>query len=257
MAERADVLVIGGGVVGVSAAHALAERGIEALLLERGEICSGCSHGNAGWVFPSHALPIPGPGVLRQARGWLLDPDGPLYIRPRASPALARWLWRFLGACNEAAERRAFALRRDLSLASLARYRELAEIPGLEFGFEQRGILLVCRGRAELAAAEREVEILNEFGGEARRLDAKELRERVPACAGDLAGGVHFSADAHLTPDRFVRGLASEAQRIGARLRNRNRGAADGALRPSPAPGDHARRDRSGPDRPRHRCLGA
>ncbi|MCE2391080.1 MAG: FAD-dependent oxidoreductase [Proteobacteria bacterium] len=219
MAERADVVVIGGGVVGVSAAHALAERGIRAQLLERGEICSGCSHGNAGWVFPSHALPIPGPGVLRQALGWLLDPDGPLYIRPRASLSLARWLWSFLGACNRAAERRAFALRRELSLASLVRYRELAELPGLEFDFEQRGILLVCRSRAELAEAEREIGILREFGGEARRLDANELRERVPACAEDLAGGVHFSADAHLTPQRFVHGLASEAQRLGVRLR--------------------------------------
>ena len=49
------------------------------LLLERGEICSGASHGNGGWIFPSDSAPMPGPGVIREALPWLLDPESPLY----------------------------------------------------------------------------------------------------------------------------------------------------------------------------------
>ena len=74
MAEHSDVLVIGGGVIGVCTAYSLAERGIRPRLVERDEICSGCSHGNAGWVFPSHSMPIPAPGVIRRSFRWLADP---------------------------------------------------------------------------------------------------------------------------------------------------------------------------------------
>ncbi|NIM61843.1 MAG: FAD-dependent oxidoreductase, partial [Acidobacteria bacterium] len=60
LAQRCDVIVVGGGVVGVCTAYSLVERGVRTTLLERGEICSGASHGNGGWIFPSESAPIPG-----------------------------------------------------------------------------------------------------------------------------------------------------------------------------------------------------
>ncbi len=219
MAEHSDVLVIGGGVIGVCTAHSLAERGIRTRLVERDEICSGCSHGNAGWVFPSHSMPIPAPGVIRRSFRWLADPDGPLYIKPRPSPALLRWLWEFRGACSERAMRRSYALRRELSLASLERYSKLATLPGFEFGFEQRGLLLAFKTREGLAEGEHELSILSSLGGVGQLLSTDELRERIPLLARDLAGGVSLPDDAHITPGDFVRGLAREAARLGVDLR--------------------------------------
>ena len=69
--ERVDVAVAGGGIIGVCVADALTARGARVALLERGDLCSGASYGNAGWVFPSHCLPIPQPGVIRNALHWL------------------------------------------------------------------------------------------------------------------------------------------------------------------------------------------
>jgi D-amino-acid dehydrogenase len=218
-ASRAEVVVVGGGVIGVCAAFSLAERGLRPVLLERGEICSGASHGNAGWIFPSHAMPIPGPGVVRQSLRWLADPESPLYIRPRASAEFARWMAAFLRACTGGRAREAFRLRRDLGLASLERYEKLAALPGLDFGFERRGILLACRTSAALREVEEELELLRAHGGSAEPLSADALRERAPALSPDVAGGAWLSADAHLTPDRFVRGLAAEAVRRGADVR--------------------------------------
>ena len=117
--QNSDVLVVGGGVIGVCTAYALQERGVSTTLVERGEICAGASHGNGGWIFPSESAPIPGPGVIRESLPWLIDPESPLYIRPRPSLALLRWMWRFRAACNEPDMRRSFSLRRALSLASL------------------------------------------------------------------------------------------------------------------------------------------
>ena len=83
MSERFDVAIVGGGVIGVAAADLLAARGARVVLLERGEVASGASYGNAGWISPSHGTPLPAPGVIRQALRWLFDPESPFYVKPR------------------------------------------------------------------------------------------------------------------------------------------------------------------------------
>jgi D-amino-acid dehydrogenase len=216
--QKPDVLVVGGGVVGVCTAYSLVERGVRTILIERGEICSGASHGNAGWVCPSESAPLPGPGAIREALPWLIDPESPLYIRPRPSLSLLRWLWRFRAACNETALRESFQLRRALSLASLERYAKLAELGGVAFGFTQAGLAVAYRTREALVEAQHEVNLLEAAGGSAKWLSADELCQRIPALASDLAGGIEFPADAHITPGEFVRGLAVEAERCGLKI---------------------------------------
>jgi D-amino-acid dehydrogenase len=218
MTDRPDVVVVGGGVIGVCTAYSLAERGVRTTLVERGEICSGASHGNGGWIFPSESSPIPAPGVIRQALPWLLDPESPLYIRPRLSLALLRWLWRFRAACNETAANEGFRLRRALSLGSLERYAKLAELEGVAFGFQQQGLLIAYRERAALREVEHELSLLAAEGGVAKRLSPGELCQRIPALSPNLAGGVEFPSDAHITPGDFVRGLAAELERRGVAI---------------------------------------
>src|SRR5262245_6323839 len=134
MTDSYDVAVIGGGVIGVASACALAERGARVLLLERGEICSGASYGNAGWISPSHGTPLPSPGVVTQALRWLGDPESPFYVKPRFELALVRWLIGFLRASTAARAATTMRLNRELIVASLAMYRELFE-SGADFHF--------------------------------------------------------------------------------------------------------------------------
>jgi D-amino-acid dehydrogenase len=218
VSERPDVLIVGGGVVGVCTAHCLVERGVRTTLLERGEICSGASHGNGGWIFPSESAPIPGPGVIREALPWLLDPESPFWIRPRANLALLRWLWDFRRACNASALRESFRLRRALSLASLERFTEFAEKLDLDFGFTQRGLTLVFQTAKAMRDARHEVDLLEAAGGSAKWLGVKALRERVSSLSPELAGGLEFTDDAHITPGDFVRGLAADVARRGAAI---------------------------------------
>jgi D-amino-acid dehydrogenase len=219
--QRSDVLIIGGGVIGVCTAHSLAERGVSATLLERAEICSGASYGNAGWICSSLTAPIAGPGTIRHALPWLLDPESPLYIRPRPSLALMRWLWRFQRACNQPAMRRSFQLRRALALASLERHAALAKLEGVQGAAKQRGLLVAYRTGEALRDAESELALLEAEGGSVRRLDAEAMSLRMPALRSDLAGGLELPIDAHLTPDLFVTSLAAEAARRGAVIRTR------------------------------------
>jgi D-amino-acid dehydrogenase len=216
---RIRVLVVGGGVIGVACALYLAERGARVTLVERDEVCSGASHGNAGWVSPSLAVPLPAPGVVRRALRWLLDPESPFYVRPRPSPALARWLLAFARASRASRMRETARVCHALSLASRACYEELAKLPGLEFGFSPRGILVACATPDGLAHAREGLALLRELGGDGEELDPAALRARAPALASDLAGGVYFPVDAHVEPARLVLGLARECARRGVEIR--------------------------------------
>ncbi len=82
------VSVIGGGAVGLCVAEALTSRGAEVTVFERDRCGSAASAGNAGWITPSLAIPVPGPGVIGESLRWLVDPSGPLWIRPTLSPAM-------------------------------------------------------------------------------------------------------------------------------------------------------------------------
>ena len=110
MAKQDDTLVIGGGVIGVCSAYYLAEAGRRVTLIDRGEICSGASWGNAGFVCASHTIPQAAPGVIGQALRWMFDPTSPLYIKPRLDPDLLAWLVHFAMACNRRQMKRTMRL---------------------------------------------------------------------------------------------------------------------------------------------------
>src|SRR5690349_11205872 len=103
-----DIAIVGGGVIGVCSAYYLAQRGLNVVLIEKGEIASGCSYGNGGLIVPSHSVPLASPGALGDGLRWMLDPDSPFYIKPRLNMELFNWLIRFV-----------FASRRRVMLRSL------------------------------------------------------------------------------------------------------------------------------------------
>jgi D-amino-acid dehydrogenase len=212
------IVVVGGGVVGVCAAYYLARRGLPVTLVEKGDIASGSSYGNAGLIVPSHSIPLAAPGVLQQGLRWMLDPESPFYVRPRLRRDLVRWLLRFRRACTAEHVRRAIPIIHGLHCASLDLYRQLAALPGLDFGFRQDGVLAVFRTPAGLAHGRHEAAVLEAAGIRAAVLDRDGARALEPALRADVAGGIHFADDAHVTPDRFVRGLAGVAAGLGAHL---------------------------------------
>ena len=85
--SSAEVVVVGGGVVGLACGLALAEQGRSVRILDAGRIGGGSSHGNCGTLTPSHALPLAAPGQVGRAMRWMLTPDAPLYMKPRFDPA--------------------------------------------------------------------------------------------------------------------------------------------------------------------------
>ncbi len=217
--DKTDVLIIGGGAVGVCAAYYLREAGYRVMLVDRGEIGSGASHGNMGLVVPSHSVPLAAPGVVTQGLKWMFRPDSPFYIKPRLDPALIRWLWAFWKASKEDRMRRAIPLIRDLSLQSLTLFSRLDELEGVEFDYHRRGVLALYRTPEGMEEGEEELRLLSSYGLEIDELTPDGLADALPGLELNAQGGLHFRQDAHLTPGKFVRSLAAYLERHGVDVR--------------------------------------
>ncbi len=149
----------------------------------------------------------------------MLDPESPFYIKPRLDLDLISWLWQFRAACNERAVREALPLLRDMQRKSRDLFEELATDEGLDFGYEQRGVLRVCQSHDGLEEELEEVELLREYGLDAEALDRTQVRELEPSVRPNVVGGIHHQEDAHLDPAAFLRELARVADEMGVDIR--------------------------------------
>lgn len=213
---EADVVVVGGGIVGLACAHYLERCGRAPLVIEQGEVGRGSSHGNAGLVAPSHSIPLPAPGVVRQGLRWLADPESPFFIRPRLDPALARWLLRFARAARRGPMTRGIPVLRDLNRLSAALYEELAsERPEAGLTYRATGVINVYRSERAFEHGRREAELLAGHGVASEVLAGEQIEEAEPALSGGLAGGVLWPEDGFIDPAAFVAAWRRDLERRG------------------------------------------
>lgn len=198
-------VVIGGGVIGLASAHYLMRDGWQVTLVDRAGIGSGSSHGNCGFICPSHILPLAEPGMVLKGIKSLFTPNSPFAIKPRLDPALWSWLLHFAARCNERDMIAAGRGIQALLASSLPLYRELIEHERLDCEFESRGMLFAYRWQHEMDAyAATDRLMTDSFACPSRRLDASELVALEPALRPGLAGGWYYHDDAHLRPDKLM-----------------------------------------------------
>lgn len=201
------LVIVGGGVIGLSCALACRRRGHEVVVVERGpRQRDGCSFGNAGMIVPSHFVPLAAPGMVALGLKWMWDPESPFFIKPRLDAGLLGWGWKFLRAATREHVDRCAPLLRDLSLASRKLFLDWQE-SGKDIGLVTEGLLMLCRtahGLEEEAAAAAKAK---ELGIPAEVLDKKGLAETEPGVTMAAVGGVLYPKDAHLSPEKFIASL--------------------------------------------------
>ena len=203
-----DVLIIGGGAIGLATALALLDAGRGVRILEAGAVGGGASHGNCGTITPSHAPPLAAPGVVAQALRWMFTPDAPLYLKPRIDPALWHWLLRFAARCNPRDWRQSTQARAALLNDARARLADWVGRYGLQCEFEEEGLDYVFRDPRRFQQYVDESVVLKTFGIATQVFGGTDYEREEPAMLPGVAGAIRFPGDARLRPDRYVAELA-------------------------------------------------
>jgi D-amino-acid dehydrogenase len=220
--SKPDVLVLGGGVIGLACALHLLRAGRSVTVLEQGTVGSGSSHGNCGTITPSH-VPLHAPGTVGRALRWMLQQDAPLYVRPRLDAELLVWLLNFARLCNARDFRRTALVKARLLLRSRELLEELIRREGLDCEFQASGTLYVWRQARGFDEAGTELELLRELGVPVARLDGAAVRAREPALNDSIVGGHFHPGDARLRPDRYVAELARAVRQLGGSVLEQTR----------------------------------
>lgn len=205
MSEERHILVVGGGIVGLACAHYLRKDGCRVTVVDKGRIGGECSHGNCGFVSPSHVLPLAEPGAIGTGISALLRRNGALRIRPRLDANLWRWLLRFAKRCNREAMLQSAGAIHPLLRSSMLLYEELVRERVIDCEWQKRGMLFVYKTRAAFDNYRPTNDLLTrEFNEPAQPLTGAELSEFEPALQENLAGAWYFENDAHLRPDKLL-----------------------------------------------------
>jgi len=215
-----DVVIIGGGVIGLSVAESLARRGADTVVLERGRFGRGASEGNAGWISPGLANPVPGPGVMAQAVKWMPNPRSPLLVRPTPRLSFLRWSYDFWRATKPKRYGAGMAALAALGARVLDDFDRLAA-EGVPMEMHSAGLLFV--GRSE-AGVRSEAQILRDaqalgYLGEIREMSKAETLAHEPALSDRLAGSVLAIDERHVRPETVTGGLVEHLSRGRSDLR--------------------------------------
>ncbi len=213
-----DVIIIGGGVIGIACAYYLAKSGRQVKIIEKETIGAGASHGNCGLVFISDLLPLCSPGVLGKEFIRTVKGASPLYIAPRLDPSFFLWLLRFAGKCNDAHMSYAMRARHEALTHSKVLYDELFSEEDMPCDHENNGILTVFKEPALLEKYHSTNALLEPFGLGGRYVDKNELKILEPAVGNDVAGAWYNPVDRHLRPDSLVRAWKKAARANGVSI---------------------------------------
>lgn len=193
------VAIIGAGIVGVAAAHALLDDGHEVLIIDREGPAYGPSRGNAGWIAHTDILPIASPKNLKQVPSFLLDPLGPLAIRPAYLPKLLPWLVRFLLAARPQAFARSLGGISQLQAHAMPAWLALATKLGISQQIHRRGALFAFTDKDVMAEARQCAEQQRALGFSIDFLTEAELRQMEPALKTGFAGASYLPDAAHIS----------------------------------------------------------
>lgn len=212
------IVIIGAGIIGLACAHKLLDQGHAVTLIDRGEL-TAASRGNAGIIAHVDIQPLASPRMILQAARWLIDPVGPLSVRPAYLPRLAPWLARFLIAGTPTRMERSRHGIVPLQMMALPAWERLLSRLGLRRELNRNGMLYVFESVEAFEAAKPEYRDQIEAGIQLELLDGALLRTFEPALSEHFQRAAFFPSVAHVNdPYELAVKLTSAASDRGAQL---------------------------------------
>ena len=217
------VIVLGGGVIGVTSAYYLAKAGHQVEVIERQPgVALETSFANAGEISPGYASPWAGPGIPQKAIKWLMMKHPPLIVRPVPDPYLARWVLQMLMNCT--ASRYAINKARMVRVAEYSRdvLKALRADTGIAYDERTQGTLQLFRTQKQVDSAHKDIDVLDEYGVAYEVLDRAGCIAAEPGIAAsgaDIKGGLRLPGDETGDCHIFTTRLAEMAAALGVAFR--------------------------------------
>jgi D-amino-acid dehydrogenase len=209
------VTIIGGGVIGLCSAYYLHKAGHRVRVIERGDIRSGTSFGNAGYVSPSHIIPLASPGIVAKGLKWMLSSSSPFYIKPRLNLDLMRWCLNFWANSTARTVEKNTPPLVSLLLFSRELTTDIKNEVGNHFRMEEKGCFMMYKNAD---TEKHEIELAGEaakYHIETRVMHAAEVQALEPDVEVNVRGGVLYPIDCHLHPGDFMHSLHDKMEKEG------------------------------------------
>jgi D-amino-acid dehydrogenase len=209
------VVVIGGGIIGLCSAYYLQKEGHKVIIVDQSNLDSGASHVNAGYLSPSHIIPLSAPGVMKKGLKWMLNPSSPLYIKPRLDIDFLKWAWAFNKSCSEKHVNKAIPVIKDIALWSQDLYDDIKRDEHFSFHYEKKGLLMLCQTDKLFDAELKTAYLAKKEGLDVIELSLPELKKIEPQVNVDVKGAIYFKCDSHSTPNEFMEEMKAYLKGVG------------------------------------------
>ena len=203
--SEADVVIIGGGIIGLFCAYYLSKEGKSVIVLEKGKGKDMCSYGNCGLISPSHALPLNSPALLMKAAVWLFQKDSPFFIKPQLDMKFISWMLGFaLNALNKKQIERSMYGRNNLLMESRTLYDELFDSQLINCSWAPSGVHFVFNKEEKFVAYQKNNDKLATMGLTAEPIIGSALLNKEPALTEHAYGSWFYKIDASLNPGQLL-----------------------------------------------------
>lgn len=199
------VLIIGGGVVGLCAAYFLQKEGCKVTIIDKSSMDSGASYVNAGYLTPSHIIPMAAPGMISTGLRYMFNSSSPFYMKPRLEPDFLKWAWNFKKSSTHEKVAKAIPIIKEINVLSRELFMDIKKSGDLgEFHLERKGLLMLYQ-TSKMRDHEMEVAEKAKFLGlEVKELSQQSLSNIEPNIKINAKGAIHYECDAHSTPSDFM-----------------------------------------------------
>jgi D-amino-acid dehydrogenase len=215
---KRTVAVIGAGVIGASIAFELQRRGFQVTLIDKGEPGRGTSYGNMASIALDFAAGS-GPATWKKIPRWLLDPEGPVWLRPSYAPKMLPWFLRFIAAGRPSRLREIEDAGMLLTGRALADTRAMLSAIGAPELMTDEGCLAIYETESEFAGDRGHIEMMQRYGFEFEVLNGGAIQHYEPALSSKVAKAVLLPDNKSIRePYQLVVKLAAAAEAAGARF---------------------------------------
>jgi len=212
------VIVIGGGVIGLCSAYYLHKEGHDVTIVDQTNLDSGASYVNAGYLSPSHIIPLSAPGVMKKGLKWMFNSSSPLYIKPRLEADFLRWVWAFNLSCNSTHVSKAIPAIKSITLLSQELYDDIKRDENFSFHYEKKGLLMLCQTEKMLEEEQRTVVIAQSEGLDAKTMSLDDLKLLEPHVNMNVKGATFYQCDSHTTPHEFMQDMKQYLTKVGVQF---------------------------------------